>query len=131
MYDTITNYNDLNHTPLFNANIREAINKLILVEQAEANNVTVDRLITHKNESGYLVNKVVNFKISNEVRNNMIDKFANMTINDVGNNLNGANAIDVQVQFAGDPIGNSHQNLLSSRKIGIRHKEVPLLDPPT
>ena len=120
MYDTITNYNDLNHTPLFNANIREAINKLILGEQAEANNVTVDRLITHKNESGYLVNKVVNFKISNEVRNNMIDKFANMTINNVGKNLNQANVSELKIKFADNLSRKTHQNLLSIQMIGIR-----------
>ena len=54
-----------------------------------------------------------------------------MTINGVGNDLDGVNASDVQVQFAGDPAGISHQNLLSSRKIGIRNKEVPVLAPPT
>ena len=30
MYNTITNYNDRNHKPLSNANIREVIDKLIL-----------------------------------------------------------------------------------------------------
>ena len=42
MYDTITNYNDRNYTPLSNTNIREAIDKEIMEEQAEANNDTVD-----------------------------------------------------------------------------------------
>ena len=42
MYDTITNYNDRNYTPLSNTNIREAIDKEIMEEQAEANNATVD-----------------------------------------------------------------------------------------
>ena len=54
-----------------------------------------------------------------------------MTINDGGNNLNGANMSDKQVQFAGDPAEISHQNLLSIRKIRIRHEELPLLNPPT
>ena len=42
MYDTITNYNDRNYTPLSNTNIREAIDKEIMEEQAEENNATVD-----------------------------------------------------------------------------------------
>ena len=29
MYDTITKYNDHNHTPLSNVNIREAINQVM------------------------------------------------------------------------------------------------------
>ena len=37
---------------------------------------------------------------------------------------------DVQVQFAGDSAGVSHQNLLSGPMIGIRQKEVPVLIPP-
>ena len=37
IYDTITNYNDRNHTPLSNAKIIEAIDKLMLEEQARSN----------------------------------------------------------------------------------------------
>ena len=54
-----------------------------------------------------------------------------MTINASGNDLNRGNTSDVQVQFAGNPAVISHQNLLISRNIGIRHKEVPVFDPPT
>ena len=42
MYDTITNYNDRNHTPLSKAKIREAVNQVILEEKVESNNVLVD-----------------------------------------------------------------------------------------
>ena len=38
---------------------------------------------------------------------------------------------DAQVQFADDPAGKTHQNLLSNRVIGIRHEEIRVLDPPT
>ena len=61
----------------------------------------------------------------------MIDKFANITINDTNKYLNRMNTSDVQVQFAGNTIRKTHQNVLSSRKIGIRHEEVPVLDPLT
>ena len=61
----------------------------------------------------------------------MIEKVANMKINKVINDSNGANTSDIQVQFAGDPSGISHKNVLSSRNIGIRHEEVPVLPPPT
>ena len=53
-----------------------------------------------------------------------------MKINDAGNNLNGAIASDVQFQFAGNQAGKTNQNLLSSRKIGIRQNDVPVLEPP-
>ena len=35
MYDNITNYNNLHHTTLSDANIREAVDKLMQEEQAE------------------------------------------------------------------------------------------------
>ena len=54
----------------------------------------------------------------------------NVTINYVEKYLNGANASDVKAQFAGDTDGISHQNLLSSWKIRIKHEEVPVLYPP-
>ena len=113
MYNTITNQNDDNHTPLPNANIREAINQVMLVEKVEANNFTVDTLITQINESDNIINKV-----------------ANWTINDTGNYSNGATASDVPVQFAGNSAVIYHQTLLSGRMIGIRHEEVPVLVPP-
>ena len=60
-----------------------------------------------------------------------------MKINFVGYKLNSATASDAQVEFASDPDGithNSngitHQNLLSSWMIEIRHKEVSVLSPP-
>ena len=78
-----------------------------------------------------LIDKVANLTINYEVGNDIIDKVANMKISEVGNNLYGANTSDVQVQFTGNIAGISHKNLLSSRKIGSRHKEVPVLDCPT
>ena len=125
MYDTITNYNDQNHTPLSNEKIREAIHKLTLKEQAEANNVTVDMFSTQRKKSEDLIIKAVNLTISNKSGNGLIDKVANlkinkvvknlikksanMTINEVRNILNGENASDVQVQFAGDSDRILHQ----------------------
>ena len=50
MYDTITNYNDQNHTPLSNAKNKESINHVILEKKAEENNVTFDTFITQRNE---------------------------------------------------------------------------------
>ena len=54
-----------------------------------------------------------------------------MTIIDVGNDSNRANAKYVQVQFVCNIAGISYQNLLTSQKIGVRHEKVPVLDPPT
>ena len=70
MYDTITNYNDWNHTPLPNKNNRETIYQLMIEEKTKANNVTVDTLSPQIYKSEKLINK-----------------FANLTINDVGNDL--------------------------------------------
>ena len=70
MYDTITNYNDWNHTPLPNKNNRETIDQLMIEEKTRANNVTVDTLSSQIYKSEKLINK-----------------FANLTINDVGNDL--------------------------------------------
>ena len=42
IYDTLTNYNDRNHTPISNVDTREVIYQVIMEEKAEANNVTVD-----------------------------------------------------------------------------------------
>ena len=49
MYDTITNYNEMNHTPLSNTNIREAIDKIFLEEQAKGKNTTVDMCRSQRN----------------------------------------------------------------------------------
>ena len=119
----------------------------MLEEQAEANNIMVDTLSPHRSKGEYLINKVANLTINNEVGNNLIDevvnltindkvgkylidKVTNVTINDVVNNLNRSNEIDIQVQFAGDIAGISYQKLLSSWRIGIKHEEVPVLYPP-
>ena len=42
MYYTITDYNELNHTPFSSAKIRKELDKVMLEEQAEPNNTTVD-----------------------------------------------------------------------------------------
>ena len=131
IYDTTKNYNDRNHTPLSNSKIRETTDKVILEEQAETSNVTVDTFILQRNEGDSLINKVKNLTINNKSGNDLINKVTNIKIKDVGNNLNGLNASDIQVQFSGDPAGIYHQNLLSIREIGIRHKEVHVLNPHT
>ena len=146
MYDTITNYNDRNQTPLFNNNIREVIDQVILEEQGEENNITADTSSPQRNEIENLIDKVANFTIDdvgndqikkvvnltiNDVRNNLINKVANLTINDVRNDSNRATTSDAQVHFVGDSAGISHQNLLIRHIIRIRHEEVPVLVPPT
>ena len=124
-------------------NIREEINQVILEERviAEANNVTVDTFMgsPQRNDSGdlndkvekltinvgnknNLIDKVANLKINARNENYLIDKLANMTINDVRNDLNRSNASEVQVQFVDDRDGKTHQDLLSSRMVKIRHE---------
>ena len=73
MYDTITNHNDWNRTSLSNAKIRKSIDQVMLEEQAEANNVTVNTLIPYRNKSEDLINKLANLKV-NDVGNDLIDK---------------------------------------------------------
>ena len=108
MNDTITNYNDRNHTPLSNVKIREAIDKVMLKEKQEANNVTVDTFSTQINGSEDLIGGIANITINN-IRNNLISCVINMTIKDAGNALIGGNASDIQVQFAGNQAGKTHQ----------------------
>ena len=54
-------------------------------EEAEANNVTVDRFSPHRNKSDFL--------------KDLINKVARLIINDIGNYSNGETAGDVQIQF--------------------------------
>ena len=61
-YDTITKYNYQYHKPLHNVKIREAVNQVILEEQAESNNVIVDTFSLHKIKSKNIINKVENLK---------------------------------------------------------------------
>ena len=51
--------------------------------QTETNNVTVDNIIPQRNKIDDLINKL-----------------SNMTINNIGNDLDRANASDIQVRFA-------------------------------
>ena len=67
----------------------------------------------------------------NNFRNDLINKVANLTINDIGNDARKATASDVQVQFSRDSDGISHQDLLNSLVIGMGQEEVPGLFPPT
>ena len=144
MYDTITDYNNQNQKPLSNMKIREAIDKLMLEEQAEANNVMVDMFIQQRNRSEDIIGCVTNMT-RNDSRNDLIDKstnmkmndvrkdlvvcVANLTINDASNYLNGVKATDIQAQFAGNQSGKPPQNLFSSQMIGIRHEEVTVMVP--
>ena len=65
-----------------------------------------------------------NDKLKNS--NELVNAVANMKINDVKYELNAATASDTLVEFARDPCeithtsnGINHQNILSSRTIGI------------
>ena len=122
-------------------NIREAINKVILEEHVivESNNVTFDTFMVNpmRNQSDNIINGVKILK-TNNVRNDLIEKVVNikikvtrkyligcienLTINDSGNNFNRENVSEIQVQFADDPDGKTHQNLFSSRMIDIRNE---------
>ena len=104
MYDTITNYNEQNHSPLSNTKIIEVIYQVVLEDQVESNNVTVDTLSPKIND---MTNKVANLTI-NDIGHNIIEKFENLTLKDVVNNLNGENASDVQVQSTDYPAGFPH-----------------------
>ena len=114
-------------------NIREAIDQVMIEEEAEANNATVDTLIPQRNESensNDQINEVANLKIK-DVENNLINKVTKFRINDARDNSNEATASDVQVQFSRDSDGISHQDLLNSLVIGMGQEEVPGLFPPT
>ena len=122
-------------------NIREAINKVILEEHVivESNNVTFDTFMVNpmRNQSDNIINGVKILKTKN-VGNDLIEKIVNitikvtrkyligcienLTINDSGNNFNRENVSEIQVQFADDPDGKTHQNLFSSRMIDIQNE---------
>ena len=102
-----------------NANIREAIDQLILEEQAEANNSTVDNFIPQKNESENLINEITKSTINN-VGNDLINEVENLKINNVGNNIINKFANLTISDVGNDSAGISHQNLLSGQMIGIR-----------
>ena len=102
-------------------NIREAIDQVMIEEEAEANNATVDTLIPQRNESensNDQINEVANLKIK-DVENNLINKVTKFRINDARDNSNEATASDVQVQFSENIAVIPHQKLLSSRVIGM------------
>ena len=63
--------------------------------------------------------------------NDLVGCIAKMTIKNVRDNLNRANASDSQVQFVDDTAGNNHQNVLSIRIDGIQNKGVSVLPPLT
>ena len=110
--------------------LREAINQMIMEERftAEANNVTVDMFIgiPMKNKSedlinavdiltinmvrNDLINKVVNLTINIRNENNLIGCVANMTRNDVVNYINKADLSYLQFQFVDSPPGITHQS---------------------
>ena len=84
MYDTITNYNDWNHTPLYNVNIREAIDQVIMEEQAEEKNITVNTSSPQRNKIDNIIEIFLNLT-TNDVRNDFIEKkVVNLIINGVG-----------------------------------------------
>ena len=91
-----------------NLTINDARNDLI----NKVTNMTIN------NARNYLIGCDVNM-IINVVGNNLIGCITNMKINNVINYLNRANASDLQVKYAGNTAVKNHQNLLSSRKIGI------------
>ena len=71
-----------------------------------------------------------------ENSNELVNAVANMTIKNFIYEINSATACDAQVKFSSDPdrINHTnnvitHQNLLSSQMIGIRHKKVSVLPP--
>ena len=85
IYNTITKYNDQHHTILSNVKIIEAINQVMIEAESEANKATVDMFSTQKNKSDhskYLINKFANLTI-NDNGDDLINKIANLTINDV------------------------------------------------
>ena len=104
-------------------------------DQVEAKNITIYTFSKQINNSENQINKVTNLTINDignglingvtnftidNIVNNIINKVSKLTINNVRNNSNGATPSDVQVQFADDSSGISHQTLLSGRMIGIR-----------
>ena len=68
--------------------------------------------------------------------NDLLNAVVHVTINKVAYDITAVNTSDAQVKYASDPDriihtsnGITHQNLLSSRTIRIRHKEVYVLPP--
>ena len=82
MYKTLTDYNDRNNTPLSNANIREAMLKVIEEESiADANNVTADTCSHASNTQRENANRI--FTIEKlEKSDELLDAVKNVIIND-------------------------------------------------
>ena len=79
MFNTLTDYNDINNTPLFNAKIWEAISKVIEEEStADDNNVTVDTFSHMSNTKRYNAN--AKFTIENlDKFDELVDTVKNLT----------------------------------------------------
>ena len=113
--------------------IREAITKVMKEEDVEAinnaNNITVDKFSQQREN----LNAIFASENLNELENlnAIVNAVPNMIINGIVYDLNGATASDVQVKFLSNPYEITHQNLLSSRMIGIQHEEVSVLSPLT
>ena len=132
--NTITNFNYYYNTPLSNVKIQEAVFIVMREDEkgeiTEANNFTADvcslSSSLQRNNSNTIF---ASEKLENS--DNKVDAVKNMTINNVGYELNTATASDAQIYFASNPDksthtsnGDNYQTLLSIRTISICHEDI-------
>ena len=121
-------------------NIRELVLGVMREEEEEeitdADNVTDYMFSITPSTQREILNAVfASEKLEN--LDGLVDAVVNMKINNIKYQLNAAILSDAQVKFASDPEkithtsnGITHQELLSSRTIGILHEEFSILPPP-
>ena len=135
-----TNFNDNKNTPLSSVSIQESTLRVMIKyregEITDDKNVTSDMCILAS--SSQRENSNVIFAIEKlENSGHLVDALENMTINDIGYELNTETASETQVKFVSNPdkiIHTSnkytHQKMLRSWTIGICNKDISVLEPP-
>ena len=141
LYNTITNINNHNNTPLSSANIQEAVLEVMREDEEESitdakNFTTYTSSLASSTQRENSNATFASEKLENS--DNLLDAVSNMKINNVGYELNTATASDAQVEFLSNKDKFTHtsngitrQTLLNSRTISIGHKEVSVFTPPT
>ena len=110
-FKTLTDYNDLNNTPLSNTNIQEAIRKFIEeVSVLDTNNVTEDTFSHMSNTQRENVNAIFTSEKLDKL-DELVDAVKRLTINDAKYyELNTATVSDSQSDLTCNPDTFTHTN---------------------
>ena len=127
LYRTIKYCNDRNGAPLSNDNIRDVMNRVIIEEEAEAHNVTMDNF----SKTPAMTNKKIENKntiLTSEKRNNsgaLAEALKGLTINDAGYyESDSANVNDAKGDLASNPKVATHTSDGKKRKLQTLAKDI-------